>query len=64
MVSFNESIKSATRISSLYSFSSVITGVTSVEQLENNVKASDWVLTEADMEEIEAAGREAQAARA
>ena len=41
--------------------SSVITGVTSVEQLENNVKASDWVLTEADMEEIEAAGRAAEA---
>lgn len=37
--------------------SSVITGVTSVEQLEANVKAADWELTAADMEEIEAAAR-------
>ncbi len=34
--------------------SSVITGVTSTEQLEHNVKAANWELSEADMEEIEA----------
>ena len=38
--------------------SSVITGVTSVEQWRpRSVKAADWELTAADMEEIEAAAR-------
>ena len=39
--------------------SSVITGVTTVEQLEANVKAADWVLSETDMEAIESLAREA-----
>jgi aryl-alcohol dehydrogenase-like predicted oxidoreductase len=33
--------------------SSVITGATRLDQVEANIKASDWVLTPADMEEVE-----------
>ena len=33
--------------------SSVIAGATSVEQIESNVKATDWILTEEELAQIE-----------